>query len=201
MQLSHDSLGLWEGRLQYAHFPSGSTKTLTWSSHNSGPKTAGRILTGLSPPAPGMPPARLSDWDHQANSLNYLLGRRSHQSSAFSPLNPAAACPHADSRLSCQSPAPEARGSWSHSCGSCMNVVGSSMWLVTTTMCALCLSSPMAPEHLVKGIIFQLSAGTWNSSQPPSRRTAAGSRPAQGPKRPWESLERGYFLSRHPMIK
>ena len=29
----------------------------------------------------------------------------------------------------------------------------------------------------------------------------AGSRPAQGPKRPWESLERGYSLSCHPMIK
>ena len=35
----------------------------------------------------------------------------------------------------------------------------------------------------------------WASSR------SAGSRPAQGPKRPWESLERGYSLSRHPMIK
>lgn len=109
MQLSHgvcDSLELWGRLLHLAGSSFGRTEALPCYSDNPGPKTAERILTGLSPPAPREVSCWLSAGDHQSDSPNYLLGRRLHWRSSFSTLNQAVSCPHANSPILLGEPSP-----------------------------------------------------------------------------------------------
>ena len=58
-------------------------------------------------------------------------------------------------------------------------------------------------SYFEKITLSAFSRGMSKKAQPLMNKKGgdSGSRPAQGPKRPWESLERGYSLSHHPMIK
>lgn len=129
--------------LQLAHSPFGKPDTLPCSPDNPGPSLPGRILTGLSPPAPGKSPVGC-----QIEITKPILPITSlaaaHGSGSFSYRSPAVSCPHADTPILLAEPSLEAWGPKGIN----------AMPATTTSVCGPCSRGPMAPAHLAKRIIF-----------------------------------------------